>query len=508
MPEGIHHLITPVDGAILAGVVVLLTLLALLLRSRTGSVEHFWRPDRLPWPAVALSLARSEFGALVWIAVPGLILTREGDLSYLSWAAGVLIARWMVNLWFVDSLYAGRDAGPLALLESRLGPAIGTLAKALAVLLVISSSVVVGTLSLAPLAAILPVSPALLLAAVLVLACLWGMAGGVRAVVWSDVAVVLLVVGALVGLLAHPGSPFRGDPTNALADLRAAESFDGSYVNKLRIFDLAGDTGWRFTFWCAIFAVPFAQMVSLGLDPRQTTRWLACGTARAAKRAIGASVMGQLLVLGFLATGCLLFLGYRVDPPSDPMILRILEWKAGLPARGDLALPVWILTETQSPWRGLLLAVPLLLALTSITPALLAFAAVLPGAGSLRQIRLRVGLAAFLLLGLGIAGDAWIRREASIDPVATTLAAFEWFGGPLLGLGICALSKRRPSRFGMALGVGISLLVTVWMKVDATGFGAEMVTAVEPFSFFLWPLGTLVTVLLGITCSPRSEREI
>lgn len=494
MPAGIHSLLTSLDGAILVGAPVLLTFVALLLRSRIGAVEHFWRPAGLPWPVVALSLARSEFGALVWVAVPGLVLSREGDLRYLVWGVGALIARFAVNRWIVDAVHGAREGGPFALIDRHLGPVPGRFARVLVLLLAGAGALVGGGLALAPLAVVLPLPPLLLLAAALALAALWTMAGGVRSVVWTDALVTLSTIGLFAAILLRAEVPFRIDPAGAMTALRFAEQFDGTLVDKLRVLDFDPATGWRFTFWVAVLAVPFAQAALLGADPRQTLRWMACATPRAAKRAILAGFLGQFLVLGFLAIGCHLFLDYRAHPPTDPVILRMLDWQAGLPTRGDLALPVWILTGMPEVWRGALLAVLLLLAISAFTPALLACAAAFPGICSgLRQVRLGVG-GASLFLGLA-AGVVW-RAMASgrvQDPAGLVLAPVDYCAGPLLGLVFAAASRHGFSSRGLLAGAFLALVCTAWIRQD-------WLPAAPPSALWapwMWPLGTALTLFAG-----------
>lgn len=494
MPAGIHSLLTSLDGVILVGAPVLLTFVALLLRSRTGSVEHFWRPAGLPWPVVALSLARSEFGALVWVAVPGLVLSREGDLRYLAWAAGSLIARFAVNRWMVDAVHGAREGGPFALIDRHLGPVPGRFARVLVVLVSGAGALLGGGLALAPLAAVLPLPPGLLLAAALAIATLWAMAGGVRSVVWTDALVTLATIGLFVAILFPAEAPFRMDPAGAMTALRFAEQFDGTLVDKLRVLHFDPATGWRFTFWVAVLAVPFAQAALLGADPGQTLRWMACATPRAAKRAILGGFLGQFLVLGFLAIGCHLFLEYRATPPTDPVILRILGWQAGLPVRGELALPVGILIGMPEVWRGALLAVLLLLAISTFTPALLACASVFPGtAGGLRQVRLGVGGAA-LAIGL-LSGVAWRAMASGMlhDPAGLVLAPVDYCAGPLLGLMLAARCGHGFSGRGLLSGAFAALVCTGLIRQD-------WLAAAPPSAFWtpwMWPFGTALTLFLG-----------
>lgn len=465
---------------------------ALLARCRGDEVKRFWLPEKMPWPTVAVSLARSEFGALVWVAVPGLILTREGDLTYLSWAAGALIARWVVNRWMVDAIFERRERGPLAIIDECFPEGIGRGVRGILLVFVILGTAVTGFLSLAPFATLLPESFPFLLIGVMALAALWTMAGGVRSVVWADVLCVILMTAGLAWILVREGSPLRDDLPFAWQDLENATQFDGSVVDKLRIFDPAFSPVWRFSFWAAVLAVPFAQIVTLGVDPRQTIRWLACGNVRTAKRAIAASFLGQVFILAFLALGCLLFLEYRENPPTDPFILKALDWKAGLPLRGDLALPIWILTELPAGIRGVLLGSLLLLAISQFTPALLASAAVMPKEKSLRQVRVRTGIAALGFVVLLLSGESILTSANAKDPVALTLLIPDLFVAPLLGIFACAVS-RRPLRIpGLVVAVVLCLICAGWVSTEAFQNKPPFVGG-----HWLWPLGTLLIFWSG-----------
>lgn len=511
MSEGLSSFLTPLDGAILVAVILAVTWLALLLRCRSDSDREFWLPDRMPWPAVAMSLARSEFGALVWVAVPGVVLTREGDLSYLSWAGGALLGRWIVNRRIVDAVFARREAGPLGLLEERLPNGIRELSRVLVSIFVVGGTIVAGFLALAPFASLLPLPFPLVVCGVAAIAVLWVTAGGVRSMVWADVVCFGLVGTGLGWILFQSGSPFREDPSAAWMSLKSAEQFDLSVVNKLRVFDFDAAQGWRFTFWTAVLAAPFAQAACLGMDPRRTTRWIACRNPLAAKRAITASFVGQILILALLAAGCFLFLEYRENPPTDPVILGALDWRAGLPGRGDLALPVWMLTEPSAGLRGFLLAGLLLFAISECGNGLIGAAAIFRKTGSLRRVRTSVVIVAVFSAGMMISAASFLDDRNAADPVGITLMFTDYLAGPLLGLVLCALSHRSISRMGAVIGILSPLLVTAWLRADWMTGGTvqhpDFPLSEVGMTVWSWPLGVLLVVFFAPGFSRRGTRE-
>ena len=85
---------TSVDWAVVAGYLLLTTLVGHLLRGKQASVKDFFLGGRsLPWPAVSGSIIATEISGVTFIGVPGMVYAAQGDFTYLQWGIGSIIAR-------------------------------------------------------------------------------------------------------------------------------------------------------------------------------------------------------------------------------------------------------------------------------------------------------------------------------------------------------------------------------------------------------------------------------
>ncbi|MCS7009636.1 MAG: hypothetical protein NZL93_06835, partial [Chthoniobacterales bacterium] len=102
----LHTHFTGTDWGVLAAYLLLTTLLGHLLRGRQATIRDFFLAGRsLPWPLVAASIIATEISALTFIGVPGIVFAAGGNFTYLQWAIGSIIARFLVAFFFVRAFY-------------------------------------------------------------------------------------------------------------------------------------------------------------------------------------------------------------------------------------------------------------------------------------------------------------------------------------------------------------------------------------------------------------------
>jgi hypothetical protein len=300
-----------------------------------------------------------------------------------------------------------------------------------------------------------------------------------------------------------------------LGKLRQSENFGGQIRDKLAITDFRLDPALNFTFWTALLCFPFYQWQALTLDRGNLLRLRLCSDARAAGLAVCLSSLGLIVVLLLLATGLALFLEYRAHPPEDPMILRALAWTAGEPARYDLALPIWILTELPEGTRGLIFGVFFATSLTGLN-ALLPSLPQLTRPSSLTKMvsAFLRGLAA-MVLAMGLL-HYYSTSGIGLLSLGYGLAAFTV--GPIIGLSLLAARGRggvRPA--GAMVGVILSLVLVLlnWLDRWELLFGQLLTDSLERLpdslliverapsvtsdvsSAWLWPITALVTWVAG-----------
>jgi solute:Na+ symporter, SSS family len=192
---------------------------------------------------------------------------------------------------------------------------------------------------------------------VIALTVLYTFEGGMKAVIWTDVAQFLLyLVGSVVtfGILLHriPGG------WNEVAQVAAANG------NKLQVLDFSWSLATKYTFWSGVIGGAFLTMASHGTDQTIVQRLLAARNQRDSRRALLASgfiVLFQFAL--FLLVGVLLF----VFAQHWPLLT------AG--DRTDSILPHFLVREMPVGLAGLLLASILAIAMSNASGSLNSLAA-------------------------------------------------------------------------------------------------------------------------------------
>jgi len=446
-------------------VVVCLAVTALITRLvQRGGKPGESAPGPLPWPVVGASLVLSELTGWLFLAVPGVMLAIHGNLAYVQWMVVSLMVRIVIGVLLIrrgwslrggESLPEGGegDASPLRTPLAFLLHFGAWLGLALRLLVLVLPLTLLTGWSIEWCLLLLVASSALLV-----------FTGEIRAVAQIESIHLLCLVAASVAVFSSLAGALPDDWSASLEKLRQSENFEGLIRDKLAIPDFRLDPALNFTFWTALLCFPFYQWQALTLDRGNLLRLRLCSDARAAGRAVFSSSLGVIVVLLLLATGLALFLVYRAFPPEDPMILRALAWTGGEPARYDLALPVWILTELPEGTRGLIFGAFFAASLTGLHASLLSLPR-LPRRSPIISVVSAVlwGLAAMVLvIGLfhyhGTGGIGLLSLGYS-------LAAFTV--GPLIGLSLLAARGHggvRPA--GAVVGVILSLVLILLNRLD------------------------------------------
>jgi|GEM_PF-1777731 len=521
--NGFESFFSPRDWGVLGLCVGLTFVISFWFRRIDGSGEKEPRP--LPWPVVGSSLILAELTGWIFLAAPGVMLAIHGNLAYVQWMIVSLVMRSVIGLLLMRRGGVFRGGGPS---REEWGGTAQPFHKTPAILSHFSSW---AGLALRLVVLVLPLAlftswPAewclLPVVAMAALLALLGGPGGVARVESIHLFFLVLVsFCVLISLADGLGDGWAG----SLESLRQTENFEGATSDKLAIEDFRFDPALDFTFWTALLCFPFFQWWLLTLDEGTLMRLRLCADARAAGRAVIWSSLALIVILLLLAIGLALFLVHRANPPEDPMILRALDWRGGEPARYDLALFVWILTEMPEGVRGLIFGVFIAASMTGLQASLLSLPCLA------RPSALTKGISVFLW-GLAAAALAigLIRYQRSsgigLLSLGYSLAAFTV--GPILALTLLAPRGRggvRPR--GAMLGVILSLFLIlsnqtgVWkwlpeefleewlVRFQETPRGVERSPSNASFvaSAWLWPVTVLVTWACGWKKRPRDTSE-
>ena len=451
-------------------------------RKRGQTMREFSVGSRqLPWWAVLASLIAAELSAATFLGTPG-----EGyhlrNFTYAQLTIGTILARIIVAYLFIRpffdfnvvSIYeflqirfgvATRNAASAVFLVTRL-LASGTRLYVAAVVVVLGYEMVHGAAA-SDAEMIWIYGGAVLL--VTALTTVYTAAGGIRAVVWTDVIQATVMGGAVIYALVSLWLGVGGwaGAQQVLNQPHDLQIFDaGIDHTKGVVANIYSILGSEYTIWAALLGSVFTTMATHGTDQDMVQRMLTAKNYHRSRLALVLSGVADIpIALGFLLIGVLLAVFYKLHP--DPH----------LPVKNPEVFAYYILHQLPPGARGLLIAGVLATAMGSLSTALNALATSFTqdfwvpyfarGAGQrevVNAVRWSTVVFALLLALVGTITAAVVVYSPHARIIPVVLGIFGYTYGSLLGIFLLGLTTKtrgtdRGNLAGMVAGfVGVAIL--------------------------------------------------
>jgi solute:Na+ symporter, SSS family len=464
--------IHPLDLVIVIAYLLGVTLLGLRFRQQQHDVKDYFLGGRsTPWWALALSIVATETSTLTIIGTPAIAYAT--NLTFIQLVFGYIVGRFLISILFLPGYFRGDFLTAYALIEKRFGPRM----RAVAALTFLITRTLAEGVRVAAIALVVSValgtSERLAVFIVIALTILYTFEGGMKAVIWTDVAQFLLyLTGSLftLGLLLHkiPG----GWPE--VVQVAAVHG------HKFQWLDFSWNLAANYTFWSGVIGGAFLTMATHGTDQTIVQRLLAARNQADSRRAIIASgfiVLFQFAV--FLVVGVLLFVFAQHTPLLSPG------------ERTDRILPIFLVREMPVGLAGLLLASILAVAMSNASGSLNSLAAssvmdlnILRGHTIEPARFLKISRQMTLVWGAILIIFGLVHWEHSLLETGLAIASLPF--GSLLGLFLLGTLDSRANSKGCLVGMFVGLAVVL-----AVYFG----TSVAYTWNFL--IGSCVTFAIG-----------
>jgi solute:Na+ symporter, SSS family len=443
-------------------------------RGSQDARDYFLGGRTAPWWALAFSIVATETSTLTIIGTPA--IAYGGNLTFLQLVFGYLVGRVLIVLLLLPGYFRGEFFTAYALIEKRFGArARAVAATTFLVTRAVAEGVRVSAIALV-VSVVLGTSERLAVLVVISLTVLYTLEGGMKAVIWTDVAQLLLyLTGSAVTfwVLLHriPGG------WSEVIQVAAASG------HKLQVLDFSLHWATKYTFWSGLIGGAFLTMASHGTDQTIVQRLLAARNQRDSGRALVASGVIVLMQFSmFLLIGVLLYVFAQHAP-----LLAVGE-------RTDRILPLFLVREMPVGLAGLLLASIVAVAMSNASGSLNSLAASsildfsrLRGQAADTAKFVRVSRWMTLAWGLVLMGFAFVKwgplLEAGLTVVALPLAS-------LLGLFLLGTIDRRANATGAMVGMFVGLAVVL---------GVFRFTRVA-FTWYVM-IGSCTTFLVGAVVS-------
>ena len=442
--------------------------------------EYFLGGRTAPWWALAFSIVATETSTLTIIGAPA--ISYADNLTFIQLVFGYLVGRVLIVLLLLPGYFRGEFFTAYALIEKRFGEKMRAVAASTFLITrAIAEGVRVSAIALV-VSVVLGTSERLAVVIVISLTILYTLEGGMKAVIWTDVAQLLVyMTGSAItlGVLLHriPGG------WTEVAQVAAAAG------HKLQFLDFSWNLAAKYTFWSGVIGGSFLTMATHGTDQTIVQRLLAAKSQRDSRLALltsGVIVLVQFIV--FLLIGVLLFVFAQHSlllAPGD---------------RTDRILPLFLVREMPVGLAGLLLASIVAVAMSNASGSLnsLAASSVLDFAklwGHSIDTRrfLRVSRGMTLVWGFVLMGFGFVKWGPLLE-AGLTVASLPF--GSLLGLFLLGTFDRGANALGALAGMfaGLAAVLSIFQF-----------THVAYTWYFL--IGAVVTFLVGSLTSRLTLRD-
>jgi SSS family transporter len=262
----------------------------------------------IPWWAAGISVMATQLSAITMIGTTGQGYT--DGLRFIQFYFGLPLAMIILSVTLVPFFYRSGVYTAYEYLEQRFDAKTRTFTS---LLFLLSRGMSCGAVVSAPAVVLALVLDWNVTAAALTIAApavVYTMFGGVQAVTWTDVKIMVLVV---FGLLAMIAAAVLGLPEDiGVGDALSAAAATG----RLQSFDFSFDFTNQYTFWSGTIAAVFLFCSYFGTDQSQVQRYLTARSLDDARRSLLVSAYWKIpLQAVVLLLGVAVFTFYIFERP-------------------------------------------------------------------------------------------------------------------------------------------------------------------------------------------------
>ncbi|KAM9859311.1 sodium-coupled monocarboxylate transporter 1 [Aulostomus maculatus] len=281
--------------------------------------------------------------------------------------------------------------------------------------------------------------------------------GGLKAVIWTDVLQMVIMLAGFVAVIAR-GAVLQGGLTKIWEDARQG--------GRLEAFDFDPDPLKRHTFWTIVIGGSIMWVSIYSINQSQVQRYISCKTLGHAKMSLYVNMVGLWVTVSLAVfSGITMFSIYK---NCDPL------------TNGDISAPdqllPYLVMDILAAFPGipgLFVAAAYSGTLSTVSSSINALVAVtvedfiFPLCKNLtaKQVTwLNMGLSVFFgALCIGMAGVASLMGSI----LQAALSIFGMISGPLLGLYLLGMFFRTSNSIGGLVGMTIGLVLTLWVGIGA-----------------------------------------
>lgn len=473
----------PLDYIVLISYLLIITGVGLwFTRSEKTTGQFFLAGKRIPWWAAALSLMATQVSSIGFMAIPA--KTFATDWSYFAGIFTWFIAVPIVTRIFIPFFRRLDVTSAYEYLEVRFNVVVRQFAAITFCLMQIGRSAVVLYLPALALAAVTGLDLFVCIVVMGVLATAYTVAGGMAAVIWTDVIQAGVLLGGALLCVVVVVFSLDGGGGEFVRVAMSDSKFDMIHLR----WDFASTA-----LWVLIVGNTFSRLAIFTSDQAVVQRYLTTRDVKQAQRALWGDVAVSIpwaLIVFLLGTA--LYVHYKTDPTALNPAVDV-----------DGIVPFFIAQELPTGISGLIIAAVFAAAMSSLDSSIHSVATVavtdfykrfVPESSDHRRLVLARGVT--LAMGVFATGMAIVLAITDIRSIWDFyIGLLGLFVGVIAGFFFLGIFTTRAGGVGAVLGGVVG------------GIAVYLVQSRTSVSVFLFPaVGLLVTFAAGYLFSLLSPR--
>jgi SSS family transporter len=520
------------DWSIIAAYLVVMAIVGFLAaRKKTTAEDYFLAERSMPIWAIAMSVVATSLSVATFLGAPQ--QSFKGDLTYLSLNIGGFLAVFVVAAIFIPRFYQAGTVTIYGYIDQRFGQTARLAVSCMFLLGRLLASGVRLFYAAIPVCLIIfnkaepgkpfETTPRQLIFAICVIGVIgtaYIIAGGIRAVIWTDAIQICITVGAV---LLSIFVLLKAIPLPLSQIIHTLLNSPGPYNDsgsKLRIIDFSLNPTHKFTFWTALIGATFLNPAAYGVDQDMAQRMLTAKNSwRGGLSLIASQFLSIFVVSLFMIVGLLLYMYY-----NRPDIMGTAGPKDIPGTAAKEIYPQFLLNHLPTGISGLAMAGMFAIAQSSLSSAINAMASSAV-ADVYWPIRRRLGLHVDLSHGakapqLAVAGTAIIlilfaivavfvyNPTQSLLDFALGVMTFAYSG--MLGVFLTALLTKRGNSTTVLLALVTGVYVTTLLQPAILGWiGSHIFHRTFVLAEFWWmPIGTTLSFLVCASGRAKAHHVI
>ena len=304
----VRSLVHPIDWTVLVAFTAWIVYDGLRRTKDSDSLDGYFLAKRsIPWWAAGISVMGTQLSAITMIGTTGQGFT--DGMRFLQVYFALPVAMIILSVTLVPFFYKSGAYTAYEYLERRFD---GKTRSFTSLLFLLSRGMSCGAVISAPaivLSLVLGWDVTATALAITLPAVIYTMFGGVQAVTWTDVKIMVLIIAGLFAIIiaAILGLPDGVSVTDGLTIAGA--------TGRLKTFDFSFDLTNQYTFWSGTIAAVFLFCSYFGTDQSQVQRYLTARSVDEARHSLLMSAYWKIpLQFLVLALGVLVFVFYVFNP--------------------------------------------------------------------------------------------------------------------------------------------------------------------------------------------------